>query len=76
MFTAIPCPEPPCITNGYLVNVTMEQNSNTERHNATYNCDTGYTLSGDETVQCVRGVDEQIGHWPRMEDFPTCNREL
>ena len=63
-FPVVTCPILPAPTNGMV-----DEPRNTFGSNATYTCDTGYTLNGDTTRTC--GND---GSWSGSE--PTCNRKF
>ncbi|XP_064398907.1 complement receptor type 1-like [Halichondria panicea] len=59
---ATSCPKPPPLMNG-RVSTTIKEDNSREIHTAVYSCDVGYYLDSNETRECVREIDEQIGQW-------------
>ncbi len=70
---ATSCPKPPPLMNG-RVSTTIKEDNSREIHTAVYSCDVGYYLDSNETRECVREIDEQIGQWTSSP--PACICEL
>ena len=65
MFTAVRCPDPPVVENGYQL---VDAGSYYYSDMVQYGCELGYELSGSALLTC-----DQQGHWDRSP--PRCDRE-
>ncbi|XP_013358350.1 PREDICTED: complement decay-accelerating factor isoform X2 [Chinchilla lanigera] len=63
--TKILCPEPPKIQNGRIIN---EEDTYSYRQVVTYECDRGFTLTGEKNLYCT--VMDDTGEW--SGPAPTC----
>jgi hypothetical protein len=61
------CIEPPSAPDGGTVTFSEGDDHDSV---ATFDCDPGYSQSGDTSTTCDATVDQQ--NWPDFEDIPTC----